>query len=367
MHKINMDQSMKEEILRNIRTGTRPARHRRGWSRMKLTVTFVSACVAAALLMPAAGMLPHAFVSYDSSKNMTAGAVNDSAEKSEELAPQDSFDTTVQSEELKEEGGMDMGETGTGDTQKSNVDEPLEPGQEVKRIYRADAEIETKDFEKTNSLITSLAAENGGFIQDQSFNTPTEGSDSADFTVRIPADHFDSFLDGLSETGNVIYLNRQAQNITRRYYQTSGRIDSLKKERDRLNELMSQAESVSDLIAIEEQLTNIEQELEWASDDLSGMDLDLEYSTVYIMVNEVLAYSSNNPDSWNNISSALHDTWIYFSNALGNVLIFLIYLLPWIVVLGLIVLLAWWLIRRRNKKLDDVFDSVHHSDDDHQA
>ena len=62
---------------------------------------------------------------------------------------------------------------------------------------------------------------------------------------------------------------------------------ALETEQDRLLELMEQAETTEDLLAIESRLTDVRYQLESAASQLKLYDSLVSYSTVYLTVEEV--------------------------------------------------------------------------------
>lgn len=330
MEHLEMNDEMKSEILQNIVSGK--TKTKRGYHWMKIAAFSLAGVLGLAVIIPALLNL----TSHNNEKSAIAasapysgGAVMEDAAVSQEMnSPAPDAGTSAE----KETGSLADQDTLVSDS--------------AKRVYRANVSIQSKDFAKSVQTIQSLTEQMKGFISSQTTNSQPNEMKYGFFQVRIPTDQFSNFLDQLSETETVISSSQSADNITKNYYDTQGRIQSLTKERDRLNELMAKAETVSDLIAIESQLNEVETQLQWAQQDLSYMDLDLEYSTVNIDVQEVNVYSSTSASSWAAIPKAFSDTFYYFANGLGNVLVVLIYLAPW----GLLILALWMLIRYFGKK-----------------
>ncbi len=62
-------------------------------------------------------------------------------------------------------------------------------------------------------------------------------------------------------------------------------------EQDRLLELMEQAETVEDIITIEGRLSEVRYQIESMESQLRTYDNKVDYSTVYLYINEVRRYS----------------------------------------------------------------------------
>lgn len=169
-----------------------------------------------------------------------------------------------------------------------------------KIIYTASAELETADFEATVEGVSALTAEYGGFMESSSvtgsnyynYSRGKVGLRSASFTIRIPAESFQAFTSTLSELGNVPYLNTSSDNVTASYYDTESRMNAFKTQETRLIEMLSIAETVEDMLAIQQQLTEVQYEIDSLQSRLTNYDRHVSYSTVYLNVTEMEEYTA---------------------------------------------------------------------------
>lgn len=110
---------------------------------------------------------------------------------------------------------------------------------------------------------------------------------SAYFSVRVPAKSLDDFLDSFGGKINITYRNDNIRDVTEEYDDTESRIATLKIEEEKLNELMSKAKNVEDMIKIEEKLSDVRSELQNISRRLKRLDRQVTYSTVSLTIYEV--------------------------------------------------------------------------------
>ena len=96
----------------------------------------------------------------------------------------------------------------------------------AKIIYTASVSIETTEFDKAVAALENQVQKIGGFVEssnvtgDTQYNadgTTTVVNRWAYYTVRIPCDHFESFLHETEGFGNVTSTSRDAQNVTSAY------------------------------------------------------------------------------------------------------------------------------------------------------
>jgi hypothetical protein len=83
----------------------------------------------------------------------------------------------------------------------------------------------------------------------------------ANLTIRVPVDQLDAFVEHVSGASNVVHYSENAKDITLSYVATQRRITALETEQTRLLELLAQAENMSDLLQIEQLLTDVGTEL----------------------------------------------------------------------------------------------------------
>ena len=185
-------------------------------------------------------------------------------------------------------------------------DTPSAGGSDInpdKIIYSADTTIETTEFDETIAGLNELIAQYDGWIESSSVNganyySKSRGSASnrsASYTVRIPSENFQTLMNSLSTLGNIPYTHTYTQNVTAQYYDTQARMNAYKAQETKLLEMMDLAESVEDIIAIEDKLTDVRYMIESLQSSLNNWDRRVNYSTVDISVNEVSAYTPSAP------------------------------------------------------------------------
>lgn len=193
--------------------------------------------------------------------------------------------TPMEAPEAAEEEYAEAGGVITSD---NGIEPVAESGRKLIKNVRL--ELQTLEFEEMISGLTARVQEIGGYIQDSSLYGSSynySSSRSADYTVRIPVDQLDEFVEVVSGLGNVTYKNESVEDVTLEYVDTESRKKSLETEQERLIELLSQAESLEDILAIESKLSEVRYELENYGSRLRYLDNQIDYSTVYVNIQEV--------------------------------------------------------------------------------
>lgn len=305
---------------------------------------------AATLLVISALMLTGCGSSFDSAKSQASGStVNYASEAAYDSADYGYFDDAYSAEydtEEKARGGSDGG-LEVNDTSR-------------KLIKNVNLSVETEDYDTLVNNVTGRVNALGGYIEDSySYN----GSSYREYgrelkygnlTIRIPAENLDEFLNNIAEISNITSKNYNVSDVTLQYVDVEARKESLNTQHKRLLELMEQAETVEDIIALEERLSDIEYELDSAERQLRSYDNQVDYSTVYMDISEVERFTPTAP------KTRLQEMGEGFVNsiydAIDNILDFfvgLVVALPHIIVFLLIVLIIFLIVRaiiRKSKK-----------------
>lgn len=233
-------------------------------------------------------------------------------------------------------------------TSTSGSDTEITTADSTKKIvYTGSLTVETLDYDASMAKIQAMA--DAGKITIASTYEYTSGTlRSGSLTLRVPSDQFSDFMASAQDLGNVTGRSTNREDITKQYNDKSISIQALETEDARLQDMMKQATTVEDMIAIESRLSEVETQLNQYRSDLANMDTDVAMSTVNLQLNEVVEYSGSEQvrkDSTflDRLANALSDSWKYFGKLLENLLFFAIYLIPVALLAGAVFLIvfAW--------------------------
>lgn len=209
---------------------------------------------------------------------------------SDNSAPQDApaFGGYAYTDEMKAEESYDYDET---------TSMPAEQG--LILTFSASIDMETLDFESTMAALREEIRKYGAYISSEHRNggyTSYGGNyinQSAELVIKVPASNFHSFVDGINTCGSVRSTNTWQEDITSGYLDTQARLESLNAQKERLLQMMEQAENVSDLILIESQLSDTIYQIESYTSQMKVYQNLADYSSVTVYLNEVNVVTSN--------------------------------------------------------------------------
>ena len=251
------------------------------------------------------------------------------------------------------------GEYGEYDSGTVGGDVPDENPEKI--IYSADATVETTDFDKTLEELAALIKEYGGWVQSSSINganyySISRGSSynrSADYTIRIPSDRFQTVMGSLSTLGNVPYSYTYTENVSAQYYDVQSRLTAYKTQEARLLEMMEKAQTVEDTITIEEKLTELQYKIDSLQSSLNNWDRQVNYSTISLSVQEVGEYTEQQAVTVSygqRLLNAFTDSLKGAGRFFKNLLVFLVSALPTLVILAVLFFALRPLFRKLSAK-----------------
>lgn len=116
---------------------------------------------------------------------------------------------------------------------------------------------------ETANEITGVVEAAGGRIASRSDYTPVDyGQPSSYLEARIPYDVLDATVESIQELGDVQEVSLNSVDVSLQKIDLDARIDVLEAAIERLNELLAEAASTSDLIAVESALSERQAELD---------------------------------------------------------------------------------------------------------
>ena len=247
------------------------------------------------------------------------------------------------------------------DTGAESADAPEENPEKI--IYSSDVTVETTDFDAALGQVSELVDRFGGWVESSSINGANyydvsrgrSTTRSASYTLRIPSARFEELMGSLTDLGNVPYTHVYTENVTAQYYDVQARLTAYETQEARLLEMMEKAESVEDIITIEERLSELRYQIESLQSTLRNWDRRVSYSSVYLQLNEVKEYTPDTPvriSFGERLSRAFRGGLSGLGDFFEGALLWLVEALPTLIVLAVlaVVLIAVGRSVRRKRK-----------------
>lgn len=238
-----------------------------------------------------------------------------------------------------------------------------------KRIQYVTVTMESLEYDSALSEIKLRATAAGGYIESSSESGKDikgTGSRRAYLVFRIPAENLDKFAGEIEKVGNVLTLETSTRDVTESYFDIEARLASLESQRDRYMELLSEAESMDEILIIDNALTEVLYQIESYTGTLNKYDSLVAYSTVTLTLSEVIELTEpeppviEEPTFGERIKEAFGDSIDAFGDMIEAIVIGVVAAAPFLVIPAIALVIVVIAVRgklkkqRRAKKLAEV-------------
>ncbi len=207
--------------------------------------------------------------------------------------------------------------------------------------------LQVSELEKTKSRVDSLMKSNGGYYANERFNN-SDWESSYILKIRIPSVNFEKFISGIETgEGEVLYKEIDARDVTDQFIDLETRLENKRNYLTRYNDLLKKANSIREILEIEEKIRGLEEEIESATGRLKYLSDLVKYSTLDLTISKQkdFKYSPTRRDNFSErLKQSLSKGWFGFV----DFTLFLIKIWPFWIMAALI--MYFWRRYRRVKK-----------------
>jgi len=214
---------------------------------------------------------------------------------------------------------------------------------EKKIIREGDLEIRSGSLAASKRALDSLVRFLHGYYQTENYSKSSHTT-SYELSVRIPAAEVDQFLKLLSQgKDEIISKNMSATDVTEDYTDIALRLDNKRRFLQRYHELLAKGTVVKDILAIQEQIRNLEEEIEAAEGKLRYYDHEVGYAKLDIRLFEEHLFVEHDEGFLRKLAKRFVDGGRYGT----DLILTMVANWPLIIILSLLAIAAkkWW--RRR--------------------
>lgn len=239
-------------------------------------------------------------------------------------------------------------------SEPSPVPSPLEPKKVITTIEMV---FETTEFDKTTNNLDIIVNKYKAYVENSNISNNSYYDNKSyrfgTYTIRVPKISVDSFKSELSGIGNMTSESTSKEDVTSQYTDTESRLKVITVKEERILSLLEKAEKIEDIIALENQLSQTIQEKESLKSSLISLDDRVDYSTFYLSIQETEKLSNSETVETTfgtKIMNAINDSLYSFKKTMQNLTISLIYVFPFIIILGVILFVVFKIIKKINIK-----------------
>ncbi|PRY54672.1 uncharacterized protein DUF4349 [Knoellia remsis] len=216
---------------------------------------------------------------------------------------------------------------------------------EQKLVRRASLQLKVDSLTESAARIRSIAAAQGGVVTGEELYSGASGDGTnGTVTISVPAGSLEATIAQIEKIGDLQFRTSSAEDVTGTYVDTEARVKSLTASVERVRGLIARASNVNDLVALENELSQRQAEL----DALTAQLASLKDSVAMSPVTVTLSTDDFKPVAAGGFLSGLRAGWAAFLSSLSILVTVLGAVLPFAVAIALVVgPLLWWVRRRR--------------------
>ena len=228
-----------------------------------------------------------------------------------------------------------------------------------KKIRTVNLSLECKSMEGAEKELKDKVKAQGGYIESEDYSAISQWNDTKrmNFTIRLPKGNVDSFLDFLNGEGRILSKSENLQDVRLQYRDAKNHIKALETEQERLLALMEKAETVDQLIALENRLTDIRYQLDSYNSEILDYDNKVDFSTIYLELQESIDGKINQSGNYSFFDRVrdgfirnLFEIRLFFEDTALFVLVFIPQILLVLLIILLIVFANKKLLNKKKKE-----------------
>ncbi len=207
--------------------------------------------------------------------------------------------------------------------------------------------LHAKDLARARSEVVRLVTSWGGSVADEQSSSDDHGRLSeSTMTLRVPSDHFDEAMDAFGTLGEVEQRSQKSEDVTTKVIDTDARVRAGERSVQQIEALLSRAQKLGDVIAIENDLARRQADLDSLKSQQAWLEDQTSLSTITVYLSRPVAHHHTTHEA-KGFLAGLANGWDAFRGATVAVLTALGAVLPFAVLLALLGVPLWWVVRRR--------------------
>lgn len=143
-------------------------------------------------------------------------------------------------------------------------------------------DIVVEETEETMDDIVNLANDSGGWVVSTNL-FGADGAKSGRVTIRVPVDQFDAIMNQIEGMAlEVEASSTSGEDVTEEYVDRSARLQNLEATAERVRGFLDEARDVEDALAVNQELSRLESEIESLKGRLQYLEQSAAFSTIEV-------------------------------------------------------------------------------------
>lgn len=244
-------------------------------------------------------------------------------------------------------GSEGVGEQAGGKRDDGDAAKP-EPGSKVAVhvIRTATLTVEVKNVPKAVAAARAAAEGAGGLVADETTERLDDTHEVSTLVLRVPQAGYDEVLRGLAGSGKLLSRTSNAKDVTGQVVDVDSRIATQRASVTRVRDLMDKAEKLTDVVALEGELSSRQADLESLLAQQASLKDRTSLATITLDLSEPYEEDGDGSDEGPGFLDALAGGWDAFVTTLRWIAVAIGAAAPFLAALAVLVVL-WRLLRGR--------------------
>ncbi|MFJ6833793.1 DUF4349 domain-containing protein [Streptomyces sp. NPDC091209] len=204
-------------------------------------------------------------------------------------------------------GKVAPGAAGSGGSSSRRAAPPKVTANSI--IRTASLTVVVKEVPKALDDARATAENAGGYVGDETTTRDGRGRERTRLVLRVPSERYDQVLADLEGTGKVVERTAKAQDVTDQVVDVGSRVTSQRASVSRIRELMGRATKLSDVVALEGELSTRESDLEALLAQQASLKDRTSLATITLSLSETPVKKAAKKDADPGFLDALSGGW----------------------------------------------------------
>ncbi len=149
-------------------------------------------------------------------------------------------------------------------------------------IKRAELTLVVKSIDKSMNSVSKIVQKQQGDVLGFQENEPIDNSkrQTASMQMRVPSQKLEITLDELAKLGTVQSRSLTAEDVSEQLVDFQARLKNLRKSEEAVLKILERSGSVSEVLKVSQELSNIRESIERISAQLNNLQNQVAYSTI---------------------------------------------------------------------------------------
>ncbi|MGI8609412.1 MAG: DUF4349 domain-containing protein [Candidatus Dormibacteria bacterium] len=218
-------------------------------------------------------------------------------------------------------------------------------GARIERTANVSLEVKADQFDTTLDRTFGVMRELKGYVSGSDISGDSGGLRSGTISFRVPSASFEDAISRVRNLGTVRGLSVGGTDVSSQYVDLQARLRNQQAQEQAMLALYAQAKGVQDIVAVQNQLATIGDQIERLKGQIAFFDSQVDYSTLTVRVSQAGLVSAAGNDEWG-FKTALLQAAHYGVSSLDVVVVVIGASLPILVLAGFAAVLARPVLRR---------------------